>query len=58
MASALELPAVRELLAAEGAALRARWEASDAPTLEAEIARYKGALAAVLEELQSLGAFD
>ena len=47
---------VQQLLQAEAAAeRRARWEASDAQTLELEIAKYKQALAGVLGELNRLG---
>ena len=49
-------PGVRELLDAEPAALRARWEALDAPALEAEIQGYKEALRSVLAEFTKLGA--
>ena len=48
---------VQQLLQAEAAAeRRARWEASDAQTLELEIAKYKQALAGVLANLRPLGA--
>lgn len=50
-----QLPAVQQLLAAEPAALRAAWEASDAVALEAEIHKYKTALSDVYAELRKLG---
>lgn len=50
------LPTAAARLPPSAAALRARWEAADAETLEAAIRRYKDALSAVLQELEALGA--
>ena len=56
MSAHSHLPLVQQLLQAEAAAeRRARWEACDAQSLELEIAKYKQALAGVLDELNRLG---
>ena len=49
------LPLLKELLAIDQRAAKARWESMDEEHLESEIERYKQALKEVMEEFGRLG---